>query len=104
MPGDIKEANETERRRTRLIHYVGSGVFVLILIAALAGLFGKGPLSKATARARDDSVRAEYSRFIRFQDSAELNLKIAAEATKTGAIELRLSNTFIHASEIKRLD
>jgi hypothetical protein len=104
MQGEIEEANETERARTRIIHHTGSGVFLLILLGALAGLLGEGPLSKSTARAPDKSVHADYARFLRYQNPAELNLTVGGDATENGTIELRLSNTFIKDTEIRRLD
>lgn len=104
MAGEIQESNPRERRRARIAHRIGVSIFFLILAAAVAGLLGKGPLSHASAQSHDGQLTVDYVRFIRYQGPVDMRIHIGAEATTTGAIELRLSNNFTDEVEIERIE
>jgi hypothetical protein len=104
MGGEIEEADPQERRRTRIVHYIGAALFVLVLLSALAGLLGKGPLSKQMAGAPGDPLHVEYLRFIRYQGPVEIKIHIGPEATTNGFVQLQLSRAFVEKVEIERID
>jgi hypothetical protein len=104
MAVELQEANPRERKRAHTVHLIGVGVFVLILAAALAGLLGKGPLSSHSAQSGDGKLKVEYSRFIHYQEPVELRIHVASGAAVDGVIRLQLSNAFIDASEIDRIE
>jgi hypothetical protein len=52
------------QRREWKIQRVGWGAMALVIIAALLGVFGTGPLSNATLER--EGLRLEYERFCRF--------------------------------------
>lgn len=49
-------------------------ICLLILGAAIAGLFGDGPLSKATERSKEGNFSVEYQRLTRHQRPAEFKI------------------------------
>jgi hypothetical protein len=101
--GGIEEANPRERRRSRIVHWSGAGIFLSILLAALAGLVGKGPLSKMTAIGPDGSLRVEHQGFVRHHAPAELKIEIDERETASGVVHLQLSKSFIEKSEMKSI-
>ena len=55
-------------------------IAVLVLVAALAGVFGHGPLSNAAATSADGSLRVEYQRVLRNQAPSELRVRVTPGA------------------------
>jgi hypothetical protein len=64
----------TFQRREWKIQRVGWGAMALVIIAALLGVFGTGPLSNATLER--EGLRLEYERFCRLQRSTQLRFTI----------------------------
>jgi hypothetical protein len=59
------EADPAFQRRTWLIQRIGWGLFAMLILAALAGLFGSGPLSRTESGAPESGLQVEYDRFAR---------------------------------------
>ena len=72
---EIDQDVDYERRSLRL-RRVFAVVWTLILVAALLGLFGTGPLSDA--RAVDGSLHVGYERFTRFGTTTEVTIEPGA--------------------------
>ena len=104
MAQEIDHADPTERRRTVLAHHIGITVFSLLLLAALAGLLGHGPLSHAGADSADHSLHLEYHRFVRYEAPERLDIRIAPELTRDGEVEFQLSRGFVEKVEIERIE
>lgn len=47
------------------IQRMGWGAMALVVLAAVVGVFGNGPLANATARSSDGAYQVEYARFAR---------------------------------------
>jgi hypothetical protein len=62
------------QRRWSVVQRIGQGVFLLVLLAALAGVFGTGPLAHATANAPGGTVGVDYDRFLRTTQSSSLQV------------------------------
>lgn len=101
---NISEADPRERRVTRIVHRIGIMLFLLALASALAGLLGKGPLSKVTAETPDAVLKAEFCRFIRYQAPMDLKLQVVPRAVSNGVVQLRLGKTFVDDVEIERIE
>ena len=70
---------------------VGWLFMVLFLVAAIAGLTGKGgPLASATAKAADATI--DYPRISRWQSDEELVVRLADSAS--GKVDVELSSAF----------
>lgn len=69
---------------------IGWGVMAVLMLAALVGVFGKGPLSDATARA--DNATLRYQRFSHWESPDRLAFNVRAPGEQT---VLRLSRAYI---------
>lgn len=78
---------------------------VLILLAALAGVFGGGPASRAEARSEAAGVSLRYDRFVRHQAPAQLRLTVDAGAAPGSEdaeeVTVWLSNALLNAMKVE---
>jgi hypothetical protein len=100
----IQQDGQGERKRARITHRIGVTIFALILLAALAGLLGKGPLSKVRAATSDGGLSIDYFRFIHYQGPTDLKIHVKAEGATNGFIHLQVSNEFVNQTEIERIE
>ena len=89
------------QRREWRIQRIGWVVMALLLLAALAGLLGPGPLSRSVVAAEDGTLRVEYNRFERLQSASELRIELPAGATQAGTVRLRLNRAFVENADIQ---
>ena len=101
--GDIEldQDLDFEYRQWR-VQRAGWVVMVVIVVAALIGLFGTGPLSSSVAGS-DDSVTVAYERFIRRQGEAELTIGIAGGQATEGQVELWLDAAYHGEIQIQQI-
>jgi hypothetical protein len=69
------------QRRMWKIQRIGWAAMALIVVLGMAGLFGHGPASRASAGDRQGPLWIEYERFGRHQGSSELRLHVHAADT-----------------------
>ena len=89
-------------RREWFIQRVGWGVLALIMLLALGGAFGKGPLSSAEA-GDSNLLRVEYQRFIRHGQSMELEVSVAPLAVKSSQVELSVSREYLEKFTVEQI-
>lgn len=89
------------QRREHVMRQIGTTVLCLFLIAAIAGMFGGGPLSGAGVRSPDSSLIAHYERFAR--NRAPTLLRLSIRAPPDGPIELSFNAAFAEAIEIEHI-
>lgn len=65
-------------------------LMALLLIAALLGLLGPGPLSWSTATAAEGLVRVDYQRFAHTEADDLLTVTIAPGTTSGGSVDVEL--------------
>ena len=70
----------------------------LVVVAALAGLFGAGPLSWSSETASDGSVEVSFQRFARRGGPAELSLAVPVSGGQDQA------EVWVDARYLERLD
>jgi protein-L-isoaspartate(D-aspartate) O-methyltransferase len=80
---------------------VGAVVWVLMLLAGIAGLLGSGPLSSAGAASSDGSLHAEYNRITRRQADSEIRFGLSTGTVRDGAIRLRVDRSFVESVELE---
>lgn len=73
------------------------GALALVLLLALAGIFGNGPLSSATVAAQ--GIQVKYERFWRNTSPTEIAIDLQGDASK-----LFISEGFWEGVEISRID
>lgn len=84
--------------RAQQIGWIALGLF---LAAAMAGLFGSGPLSSARAPAAGGGLAVEYQRFVRA--GAVHRLLFEIDAPGAGPVELRLSRAYLDAVRVEHV-
>jgi hypothetical protein len=81
---------------------VGWVIMVLILAAALLGLFGSGPLATGRASGEADALRVEYARFARYQSPATMRVYVQPPLPPPeGEIRLAVSRDFLDAMNLE---
>ena len=83
---------------------IGWGVMALIVVAALAGLLGPGPLSNATAGEKDSMLWVEYNRFERYQSPVMLRIHLGPGAAQDGKARLSINRDYIENIELQHID
>ncbi|HYF51231.1 MAG TPA: hypothetical protein VEJ63_17585 [Planctomycetota bacterium] len=83
-------------RRLHWAQRIGRGLMALIVIAAIIGVFGTGPISYARAGSAG-AISAEYERFARRQAPMEVVYHVNAKAHSGETIDLHMpQNTLEH--------
>ena len=80
---------------------IGWVLMGLLLATALIGLFGAGPLSRATAGKRGSLLWIEYNRFDRYEAPTKFKVHVGSELTSTNVLELWLNQDFLDKAEIE---
>jgi hypothetical protein len=99
---DIVQDLEFQRRgwRVQRLSWMGMG---LIVLGALAGLFGSGPLSQGKVSSPNDSLQLEYDRFGRFQAPAKLKIILGAGTEQDGQVKVWLSRSYLETAEVQQV-
>jgi hypothetical protein len=106
QPGEESRSIEVDedmawQRRTWVIQRIGWLTMGGLVLTALTGVFGHGPVSWRQASDPAGLVRVEYERFERQYSEHTLRVDIAPHATAGDAIILRLNGAFLDAAEVK---
>ncbi len=73
-----------------------------VVVAAVLGLFGNGPLSDTAAAAPDGSLRVEYGRFLRCNAPATLTVTFGPTAARDGAVRLLVDADYLRTLRLTR--
>ncbi|WP_425928308.1 hypothetical protein [Pseudomonas sp. NyZ201] len=95
------EEDMTLQQRVWRFERVGWYVLVLIVLLALAGLFGNGPLSDADATSADGRVRVEYQRLSR--SGTTDSMRIQVRGTPGQPVQLLLGGSLLREASIETL-
>jgi hypothetical protein len=79
-------------------------VMALVLLAALVGLLGPGPLSGATAGEQGSALWVAYNRFERYQAPAMVRVHLGPGAARAGTARLWLSRHYVENIELHHID
>ena len=69
--------------------------FVLVILLDLAGLFGRGPLSKATKASADGTIDVHYERIARSGTPNIMWIAFGPQAIADGKVRLFVSNSIV---------
>jgi hypothetical protein len=70
-------------------------LFLIIVLLDVAGLFGRGPLAKASAVSSNHLMQINYERIERFSTPSILTIHFAPEAVQNGQIHLWVSDEVV---------
>lgn len=89
------------QRKIWTVQRIGWGGMALIILAALAGLFGSGPLARTEATNAQQSFWLLYDRFGRYEGESVLQLVLTPETIKTNRVTVEIDRTYwtCHAIE-----
>ena len=90
------------QRRDWAAQRVGWAAIGLVLLAALAGLTGPGPLSGVT-RTDGRHFTIEYERFVRHGARTTLTLRVTPGAVREGRVRISVDRHFLAANDLQRL-
>lgn len=99
--GALERRQQDDRRWRRATAWQRAGwtVFALLLLAALAGLAGPGPLSRATASA--PLVHVAYERFARRLGDTSLDVTVRADPARPGVARLWIDGGYLAAVRVQ---
>jgi hypothetical protein len=75
----------------------------LVILAALLGLFSRGPLSEAEARDADGALRITYERFLRHGTASSLDIEVTSLVTQAEQVKLRLRGPMLRDLQIQTM-
>lgn len=75
----------------------------LILVAALLGLFGQGPLVQQRVSAPDDSLTVDYYVVERYGSPTKMTFRVHPSATGNEPLQLRISKRFCDKTSLENL-
>ncbi len=90
------------QRRQWTAERIGWCVMALFLIAGLAGVFGRGPLSRGEARHPDGLLAIEYERLARFHAPSELRVRLQPVPTAED-VYLSIPQSYLDGIMVKEI-
>ena len=82
----------------------GWAAMVIVIIGALAGVFGgAGIAARATTSDSSGLIELQYARFARNASSMTLDVTVAAAATSGRPLRLRVSDRYLSATKVRAI-
>lgn len=88
----VGEDIEFQRKWWRFERYVWM-FFTALIVLALAGVLGRGPVAKAHMQSPDNAIRVAYDRIQRTGTPSVLRIEVDRPAIQNGAIHLYVSES-----------
>jgi hypothetical protein len=101
QPLDLSENDALQRWEWRL-QRVGWGIWGLVMLAALAGATGSGPLSRGDALSPDGGFRVEFERFARRTQVTQWKFYLSNAGSDP--IELFIPRSLLDHFKIERIE
>ena len=90
------------QRREWAVERTAWVVGLVLLAAAALGLFGDGPLARATVRTPDGILAVAYDRFARAEAPTTLRVRVAAAAAGD-ALRVALDRSYVERVDVERV-
>lgn len=94
-------SDDTFRRREFAAESVGWLVLVLLLLAALVGLLGPGPLSAAHALSPSGRVSVDYQRIAHREADDTVTIEVGRDARDTGPLTILLGGDWLEELDLR---
>jgi hypothetical protein len=100
--GDIElEHDDRALRADWRAQHIGWMVFTLIIIAALLGAFGNGPLSSATLTDENAGLSIRYERIARWDSSLLMRVTLLPENTSAQTAVMWINNAYLEGMPVQ---
>lgn len=100
---EIHQDLEFETRNWR-VQRLGWALMGLMVLAGLAGLFGRGPLSHAEATSGGGALTVKYERFVRHAAPSEVEFVVQPSAIEGGVVRLLVSRAFLQGLQVEGVE
>jgi hypothetical protein len=103
-PADSLEIDEDPAfaERSGMVQRVGWIAVAAVLVGALAGLLGPGPLGRHVV-SLPGLLRVEYERFARYEATQALTVRLEAGATRTPEVRLWLDRPYVEGTRLENI-
>lgn len=102
--GDLEiNQNLHVQRQTWLLQRIGWGGMALIVLAALSGVFGSGPLARTETTDDQQTFRLLYDRFGRYEGELVLQLVLSPEATETDRVTVEIDRPYWTSHAVEQI-
>ena len=102
--GDLEIDQDLDfQRREWAAQRIGWGAMLLVVLGALAGVFGRGPLAKAAAGDEGGPLRLEYERITRKRSPAALKVRLAPNLATDSTVRVWLDRNYVEGIELERV-
>jgi hypothetical protein len=102
--GDLQVPQDPDfQRREWWAQRVGRVVMAMVVAGGIVGLFGSGPLSRATATDAG-GLRVDYGRFERVQAPTTLRIHVHPRAVSAGRAEIWIDRDYLLESQVVGVD
>jgi hypothetical protein len=95
--------DESFQKREWLVQHIGWILWSGIILAALMGLLGSGPLSNESVAAADGSIRVEYQRFVHHHHVTTITLQVLQDVSTEKAVRIEISEELLKATELRNV-
>jgi hypothetical protein len=86
------------------IQRLGWVLWGTVVVAALAGLLGTGPLSHAESSASDGSLSVRYDRFLHYHQPTAFEVFVSSRGQESGPLRLKVSRPLLDRVQILRIE
>jgi hypothetical protein len=102
--GDIDLDQDLElQEREWTLQRVGWVVMVLVIVAALLGAFGTGPLSSASSGGSAEGFTVDYQRVVRHQGESRVTIHVNGDQVSEGQVEVWLGSDYVNAVRVTQI-
>lgn len=105
-PDDVRRIERGQRVQERywVAERIAWGTMALTVLAAMAGVFGDGPLAGVERAAPDGSLRVSFQRFQRADATSRIGFTASAAAARDGRVVLCLDRDFLGEWRVERFE
>lgn len=104
LVGDMQIEQDMEfERRDWVMQRVGWIVMLLMVVAALLGFLGQGPLTRLTAGGRGGPLAVEYYRFDRVQSPADLKVSLMPGSDAEGEVRVWIERQYMESISVEQI-
>lgn len=93
------ERNDSFERRQWKVQHVAWVAMSLLIVAAMLGVFGSGPLSSATA-GNSATIAVDYERFIRHTGEGDIAIAVAGGQAVAGEVAVWINAEWLGANQV----